>query len=301
MYLFKTTLSWFLLSFGLVFFSKGQTKLFSPANEFTNNCEGPSVDAAGNIMAVNLKEDGTIALINRKGYATVFLKLPNGSIGNGIRFGSKDVCFIADFINHSVLKLELSTKTISIYSHDATMNQPNDLAIRTDGHIFCSDPNWKASTGQIWHVDLSGKAEKIATEMGTTNGIEISPDEKTLYVNESVQRNVWAFDLQADGKIKNKRLLIHFENGGLDGMRCDVAGNLYITRWGVGEIAVVSAEGQIKKIIKTQGKKTSNIAFGGKKGKTCYITLQDTGQLESFNTDFEGREHRMMRLFKEKQ
>jgi gluconolactonase len=300
MYIFKTTLRLFLLCFSSIFFAKSQTKLFTPANEFTTNCEGPSVDANGNIMAVNIKEDGTIAQINSKGKTAVLLKLPNGSIGNGIRFGSKDVCFIADFINHNVLKLELTTKTVSVYSHDASMNQPNDLAIRTDGHIFCSDPNWKAGTGQIWHVDLAGKAEKIATEMGTTNGIEVSPDEKILYVNESVQRNVWAFDLQADGKISNKRLLIHFEDGGLDGMRCDVAGNLYITRWGLGEVAIVSPAGKIIKIVKTAGKNTSNIAFGGKRGKTCYVTLQDTKRLESFEADFEGREYRMMRLFKEK-
>ena len=42
----------------------------------------------------------------------------------------------------------------------------------------------------------------------TTNGIEVSPDGKTLYVNESVQRNVWAFTIESDGALKDKRLVL---------------------------------------------------------------------------------------------
>ena len=56
-------------------------------------------------------------------------------------------------------------------------------------------PNWKEGTGNLWRIDSDGKVTRIAKDMGTTNGIEVSPDGKTLYVNESKQRNVWAFDL----------------------------------------------------------------------------------------------------------
>lgn len=177
------------------------------------------------------------------------------------------------------------------------MNQPNDLAITRTGHIFCSDPNWKEGTGQVWHVSPAGEAKIIAPNMGTTNGIEVSPDEKTLYVNESVQLNVWAFDLAADGAISNKRLLIKFNDGGMDGMRCDNNGNLYITRHGKGEVAIVSPQGKIIKTITTKGKNVSNICFGGKKGRTCYITLQDRGCIETFKADAPGREWVMMKEF----
>ena len=57
--------------------------------------------------------------------------------------------------------------------------------------------------------------------MGTTNGIEVSPDETKLYVNESVQKNIWVYDLDSDGNISNKKLFYSFEDYGLDGMRCD--------------------------------------------------------------------------------
>ncbi|MBA4850901.1 SMP-30/gluconolactonase/LRE family protein [Emticicia sp. BO119] len=266
--------------------------------EFTNNCEGPSVDKDGNIYAVNINQDGTIAKITPDGKTTVFLTLPDGSVGNGIRFGAKNTFFVADFMQHNVLKIDLKTKQVGILAHVPGMNQPNDLAIMSNGTIFCSDPNWKESTGQIWKVTHDGKAGLLAKDMGTTNGIEVSPDEKTLYVNESVQKNVWAFDITPQGTLANKRLLIKFEDGGMDGMRCDDKGNLYITRHGLGTIDIVSPEGKVIQTVKMKGKLTSNICFGGKDGKTCYVTLQDRKCLETFRTINPGREWKMMKEFK---
>lgn len=288
-----------LLSFGLISGAPAQTisKNFSAEGEFTNNCEGPAVDDDGNVYAVNFARDGTIAIMNKKGRSSFFATLPKGSTGNGIRFGDKNTFYVADFTGHNVLKLDLITKDISVFAHEPKMNQPNDLAITANGYIFCSDPNWKEGTGQIWLVTPDGKTSLAAENMGTTNGIDVSPDEKTLYVNESVQRNVWAFDLSADGKLSNKRLLHHFEDGGMDGMRCDVAGNLYITRHGKGEVAVLSPGGKVIQTIRTIGKKVSNICFGGKNGKTCYVTLQDRGCLETFKAKTAGREWAMMKAF----
>jgi gluconolactonase len=273
---------------------------FTPEHEFTTNCEGPSVGPNGTVYAVNFKTDGTIAKIDKLGKVNVFLTLPKGSTGNGIRFGDKNTFYVADFLGHNVLKINVLTKSVGVYTHNDQMNQPNDLCITKNGHIFCSDPNWKTSTGQIWHISPDGKSKKIVADMGTTNGIEVSPDEKTLYVNESVQRNVWAFDLVKNGQITNKKLLIHFEDGGMDGMRCDQKGNLYITRWGKGEVAVVSPKGVLIQTIKTKGQNVSNICFGGNDGKTCYVTLQDRGCLETFEADFAGREWVMMQDFKKK-
>ncbi len=274
-----------------------KTTDFTPAHEFTTNCEGPSVGPDGTVYAVNYVMDGTIAAISKRGKASIFLTLPKGSTGNGIRFGSASTFYVADFSGHNVFQVDVLTKKAKVHAHNERMNQPNDLCITTSGHIFCSDPSWKDSKGQLWHIAPDGSSELIATEMGTTNGIEVSPDEKTLYVNESVQRNVWAFDLSTDGKITNKRLLIQFEDGGMDGMRCDIKGNLYITRWGKGEVAIVSPKGDIIQTIQTTGKNVSNICFGGRNGKTCYVTLQDRGCLETFEAMNPGREWAMMQQF----
>jgi len=126
--------------------------------------------------------------------------------------------------------------------------------------------------------------------MGTTNGVEVSPDNKILYVNESIQRNIWAYDLSPEGNISNKRLLIKFDDFGLDGMRCDAEGNLYVTRHGKGTVIKLSPKGKILKEITLTGKKPSNITFGGKDGKTVYVTLADNGNIEIFRVDEPGRE-----------
>jgi gluconolactonase len=270
---------------------------FTAEGEFTENCEGPAVDAEGNIYAVNFARDGTIAQISKNGKTGFFVVLPKGSTGNGIRFGNENTFYVADFTGHNVLKVNVETKEVKVFAHEPRMNQPNDLAITTQGHIYCSDPNWQNSTGQVWHVSPDGKTTLVAENMGTTNGIEVSPDEKILYVNESAQRNIWAFDIAPDGTLLNKRLHHAFTNGGMDGMRSDIHGNLYVTRHGLGEVAVISPEGKQIQTIRTIGKKVSNICFGGKKGRTAYITLQDRGCLETFQVPFAGREWQMMKEF----
>src|SRR5204863_2528511 len=142
---------------------------------------------------------------------------------------------------------------------------PNDLAIAADGTLYASDPNWKEGTGQLWRIDRKGKVKLLEKDMGTTNGIEVSPDGKTLYVNESVQRNIWAFDITPDG-IANKRLLVKFPDFGFDGMRCDVDGNLYVTRHGKGTVAVVSSAGKVLGEIDVLSSKPSNLCIGGPDG-----------------------------------
>jgi len=130
--------------------------------------------------------------------------------------------------------------------------------------------------------------------MGTTNGIEVSPGDKRLYVNESVQRKVWVYDLSPDGAISNKRLLIEFPDFGMDGMRCDVDGNLYITRHGKGTVVKVSPDGKVLQEISLKGKSPSNVAFGGKDGRTVFVTVQDAGNVEQFRVDKPGREWQML-------
>lgn len=277
-----------------------QASQFTPIDSFTSGVEGPACDRQGNLYAVNVEHQQTIGKVTPNGECSVFLDLPNGSIGNGIRFDSKGDMFIADYTNHNILRVDMAAANrasslaqrnaaISIYAHEATMNQPNDIAIAADDTIYASDPNWAGSWGQMWRVDRGGKISLLETGMGTTNGIEVSPDERTLYVNETVQRNIWAYDLSPQGEISNKRLLIQFTDFGMDGMRCDVEGNLYVTRWGKGTVAKVSPRGEVLLEVKLAGEKCTNIAFGGPDGCTCYVTVADRGNIESFRAEQPGR------------
>jgi sugar lactone lactonase YvrE len=265
------------------------SKVLTEPGGFTSGIEGPAVDIDGNLYAVNYKRQGTIGKVTPEGESSVFVELPGGSIGNGIRFNSQGFMLIADYTNHNILKVDMQTREISIHAHEPTMNQPNDIAIGANDIVYASDPNWGKSTGQMWRIDTDGTVTLLETNMGTTNGIEVGPDEKILYVNESVQLNVWAYDLSPRGEISNKRLLIKFPDFGMDGMRCDVAGNLYITRYGKGTVAKVSPEGKVLVEVELTGKKPSNLAFGGPDGRTCYVTLADQGNVEVFRTDLPGR------------
>lgn len=255
--------------------------------EFTESLEGPAVDQNGNLYFVNPDHKGAIGVVDQNGVFSIFIdQLPEGSTANGIRINQNGELFMADYTGHNILKVDPETKEVSIYSHSENANQPNDLTLMDD-IIYASDPNWNQGTGNVWKIQ-NGQFENLLSNMGTTNGIEVSPDQKTLYINESVQRKVWAFTINSDGGLSNKRELISFEDFGMDGMRCDIEGNLYITRYGKGTVVKVSPSGEILKEIILKGKKPSNIAFGGTKGRTAYVTLQDRGYIEQFKVEAPG-------------
>jgi len=257
-------------------------------NAFTSGIEGPACDAAGNIFAVNFKAQHTIGRTTPAGVSEVFVTLPGKSIGNGIRFDRTGKMYVADYTEHNVLRIDPATRKIEVFAHEPRMNQPNDLAIAPNGTLFASDPNWAEKTGQLWRIDTDGTVTRLAENMGTTNGIEVSPDGKKLYVNESAQRNVWVFDIQSDGSLANKTLLKKFPDFGFDGMRCDVDGNLYITRYGKGTVVVLSPAGKILREIDVLGSKPSNLCFGGPDGRTVYVTEVEHRRLVQFRVEKPG-------------
>ncbi len=256
--------------------------------EFTGGIEGPACDRDGNVYAVNYKEQGTIGKVTPDGKGEVFVKLPGKSVGNGIVFDKKGTMYVADYAEHNVLAIDMKTKKVTVFAHEAKMNQPNDLAIAPDGTLYASDPDWGKSKGQLWKIGTDGKVTLLAKDMGTTNGIEVSPDGKTLYVNESVQRNVWQFPIKSDGTLGEKKLLKKFDDHGFDGMRCDVDGNLYITRYGKGTVAVLSPKGEVLHEIDVLGESPSNICFGGPDGRTVYVTEVKKTRLVQFRVDKPG-------------
>ena len=247
---------------------------------FPKGIEGPAIDKNGNLFAVNFREPGTIGIVTPNGEASVYVTLPSGSVGNGIRFDKKGFMYIADYTKHNILRVDPSTKEISVFAHNSSMNQPNDIAISPKTEfLYASDPNWKDSTGNLWLIKRNGKTLLLEGKIGTTNGVEVSPDGKRLYVNESIQSKVWLYDIKCDGTVKNKRLFITFPDFGMDGMRCDSSGNLYITRHGKGTIVIVSPNGVVLREIHLKGKLCSNIVLS-KDERKAYVTMADRGCFE---------------------
>ncbi|MDQ0105566.1 sugar lactone lactonase YvrE [Chitinophaga terrae (ex Kim and Jung 2007)] len=267
-----------------------KTKDLTAENMFSSNIEGPNFDKAGNLYIVNFQHDGTIGKIDpQNGNGVIFVTLPDSSVANGVHFNSKGTMFLPDFKGHNILMVDMDTKKVGVYVHSAKFNQPNDLCINRKDQIFVSDPKWADNSGQIWRVDANRTPVLLETNMGTTNGIELSPDEKTLYVNESVQRKIWKYKVDAAGNISGKDLFAEFPDFGFDGMKCDKAGNLYVARWGKGVIAVLSPAGTLMREIPLKGKQCSNLVFGGPDGKTVYVTLQDRKAVETFRVPIPGK------------
>ncbi|MCC6289702.1 MAG: SMP-30/gluconolactonase/LRE family protein [Chitinophagaceae bacterium] len=268
-----------------------QSHVFTPAGGFTHGVEGPSVDKYGNIYAVNFSKQGTIGKITPAGNAEVFITLPDSSVANGSRFDGNGNMILADYVGHNIFSVNMASKQLTVIAHAPQMTQPNDVAVDSKGHIYASDPNFKAGTGRIWRVDGNGAVTLLDT-LGPANGIEVSPDEKKLFVGAG--RSIWVFDLSPEGTVSNRRLLTQFPDFGTDGMRCDVDGNIYMARIGKGVVAKIAPSGELIREITLTGKNPTNVAFGGKDGRTVYVTLMDQGNLESFRVDKQGREWKAM-------
>lgn len=261
---------------------------------FSAGIEGPAVGPDGALYAVSFGRDGTIGRVefDADGHSSteLFATLPEGSTGNGIRFGADGGMFIADYTSHNILRIAPGQRDARVFARLPGAHQPNDIALASDGTLYASDPKWADGSGQMWRIDADGTPHLLETGMGTTNGIEVSPDGRHLYVNESVQRRVWAYDRAADGSLSGKRLLIAFDDHGLDGMRADVEGNLHIARYDAGAVAVVSPQGRLLREVPLKGRKPTNVAFGGADGRTVYVTVQDRGAIEAFQAAAPGRE-----------
>ena len=284
--------AWLAVLFFIPALASGQSfvvKDLTSENLFTQNIEGPNTNERGDLFVVNYEDDGTIGQVLPNGTVTRYITLPKGSIANAIIFDRKGDMLLADWTGHQILRIDRVSRQVTVMCHNPRFNQPNDICINRKEQIFASDPNWKAGTGRLWRIDPDGKSTLLMDSLGTTNGIAFSPDQKILYVNESLQRLVWAYSIDRHGNLHDKRIFMRFDDYGLDGMKCDTQGNLYITRYDKGTILMVSPDGLVIREIQLKGKKVSNLTFGGVDGKTCYATLQDRKCLETFQVDIAGK------------
>ena len=270
--------------------ARAEVQIFSP-DGFTGGIEGPACDRDGNLYCVGFRDARTVARVAADGRAEAFVTLPEGSAGNGIRF-SRDgtAMFVADYTGHNVLRVDSATRAVTVFAHDDRMSQPNDLAIAPDGTLYASDPDWAAKTGRVWRIDRDGRTHVAAADLGTTNGIEVSPDGRKLYANESVQRRIWVFDIAADRTLSNRRKFAEFPDHGFDGMRCAADGTLYCTRHGKGTVVVLSPEGAVVEEIDVLGPNPTNLTFGGPDRRTVYVTEAGKKRIVSFRTSRAGRE-----------
>ena len=250
-------------------------KLEKLAGEFQFT-EGPTCDKDGNVFFTD-QPNNRIMEWSVEGKLSTFLQ-PAGR-ANGMYFdhsGNLLACAdektelwsITPDGKHTVLAKEYNGKAL---------DGPNDVWERPDGALYFTDPFYKRSwwdysqrpqdSEQVYFLSADRKTlKRVTTDLSQPNGIIGTPDGKTLFVADIRAGRTYAFDIQPDGALTNKRLRCRM---GSDGMTLDNEGNLYLTGRGV---FVFDPEGKQIEHIDVPESWTANVCFGGKDRQTLFIT-----------------------------
>jgi gluconolactonase len=270
---------------------------------FTKFCPDPSglFTQAGNIWKYDPKSGDT----------TIF-RSPSG-MSNGLKFdrdGNMLAALGADHGGRMLIKTDMSNGMSYILSgtyNGRSYNALNDISIDEQGRIYFSDPRYLGHEPvfqpgfAVYRLDTDGSVDRIVTNGGKTNGVLVSPDQKTLYVvsndngwlgfmqlddtdqGPTVSRHLLqAYDLNADGTVSNRRVIIDYSElypgqpcSGPDGIVNDTEGNLYMAercehRPG---IAIRDADGNEIGFISTGEEMPTNVGFGrGDESNVLYVT-----------------------------
>jgi len=155
------------------------------------------------------------------------------------------------------------------------LNAPNDIVVSRNGHAYFTDPafGWQSDHREldfygVYHIPPKGPMKMVARPTGRPNGIALSPNGRILYVVNSDERNVRAYDVDRNGDTSNERVVISGIAGVPGGARVDEKGNLYIAGNG---IAIYSPDGKLLHVIEGHAR-SSNCGFGEADYHTLFIT-----------------------------
>ena len=170
-------------------------------------------------------------------------------------------------------------------------SSPNDLCFDRAGNLFFTDPPYglpsdtkqQTAFNGVYRLGTDGKLTVIASELSRPNGVALSPDEKTLYIGSTDDKEpfIKAYALNANGTVASSRIFFDGaelmkrtnRHGGFDGLKVDAHGNVWTT--GPGGVLVISPAGKHLGTILTS-RPTANCAFGGDDHQTLYITSNES-------------------------
>ncbi len=238
--------------------------------------EGPASDAEGNVYFTDQPND-RILKWSIDGKLSTFLQ-PCGR-SNGLCFDAKGNLWACADDKNELWSIDPTGKVTVVVKDfkGKLLNGPNDIWIRPDGGMYLTDPYykrdyWKRGPKEqdceaVYYLDPEHKnLTRVADDLQQPNGIIGTPDGKILYVADIKGNKTYAYDIQADGTLKNKRLFCEL---GSDGMTIDNEGNVYLTGKGV---TVFDKSGKRIEQIAVAEPWTANVCFGGKDRRTLFIT-----------------------------
>jgi len=163
------------------------------------------------------------------------------------------------------------------------INNPNDVVVKSDGSIYFTDPFTpfsesaspkELSFNGVYRIAADGELVLVVDDITMPNGLAFSPDESVLYINDTRERTISAYDVNEDGSVGNGSIFIKMESeepGAPDGMKVDEEGNVYCT--GPGGIWVMEPGGKCLGVIPLP-EMPSNFAWGDADWKTLYVTAR---------------------------
>jgi gluconolactonase len=198
--------------------------------------------------------------------------------GNGNTMDAEGRLYTAERDGHRISRMEPNgdVSIVAAKYEGKRFNSPNDVVVRKDGNVYFSDPASAAVLEKreldfngVYHVSPDGKVSLVA-KMTRPNGVALTPDGKTLYVADTSDRKIMAYDLDAAGNTTNERVFISDISGSPDGLRVAANGNVYIA---AGPILVYTPNGKLIKSISFP-EMAANCEFGGPELKTLFVTAR---------------------------
>jgi gluconolactonase len=246
--------------------------------EFT---EGPAADSAGNLYFTDIPKN-QIHKLSADGKIAVFVEPSGHCNGLMVHGGNLLACEMDGRLKQFSLS-DAKEEVLAAEFEGKRFNAPNDLVIDQSGGIYFTDPRfrapdpWPQGKEAVYYRAADGKVTRLIDDRKAPNGVILSPDEKTLYVIPSLEKEMWAYPIESAGKLGVGKVLCELQqapgatSGGGDGLTIDTNGNLYITS-ALG-IQVVRPDGKILGIIGFP-EQPANVTFGGPDHRTLLVTAR---------------------------
>ena len=244
--------------------------------------EGPVGTAEGTLYFSDIRANRTY-LLETGGKISVVRENTNGA--NGLALTADGHLLAAEGEGKRISRLDRDGKvtTVTHGTEDRPFLAPNDLIVDAKGGIYFTDPGPRPVVpGRIVYVYYlpPGAKEPIVIDdkIARPNGLTITADGKTLIVDDTLGTVVFAYDIQADGKVANKRMFAELrdipagQESVADGLALDREGRIYITT--VKGVQVFDRAGQYLGTIAV-ARQPANVAFGGADKRTLYITARE--------------------------
>jgi gluconolactonase len=238
--------------------------------------EGPAWSRDGYLLFSDIPGNKIMKYVPGEGYAA-FREPSSGANGNA--FDAQGRLYTCESFARRVTRTDKKghIEVLADKWEGKRLNAPNDIVVSKSGHVYFTDPAFgsQADTREldfygVYHIGPKGELSAIARPAGRPNGITLSPNGRILYVANSDEHNIRAYNVDRNGEVSDERVIVSGIEGVPDGIRTDEKGNLYVAAKG---IQVYSSEGKLLATIPL-AETPSNCAFGDSDLQTLYITAR---------------------------